>query len=64
MFENTQAFSSFSVDDLHQAKEFYGDKLGLRVSDDGMGLELYLATGGRVFIYPKSDHTPAFSPVR
>ncbi len=59
MFEHNRAFSSFSVDDLQRAREFYGDKLGLNVSDDGMGLELHLATGGRVFIYPKSDHSPA-----
>lgn len=59
MFENTSTFSSFSVDDLQKAKEFYGETLGLNVSDGGMGLELRLATGGRVFIYPKSDHSPA-----
>lgn len=59
MFENNQAFSSFSVNDLQAAKTFYKETLGLNVSDDTMGLELQLATGGRVFIYPKSDHTPA-----
>lgn len=59
MFENTRTFSSFSVDDLQQAKAFYGNTLGLNVSDESMGLELRLATGGLVFVYPKSDHTPA-----
>lgn len=59
MFRNTRTFSSFSVDDLQRAKEFYRDTLGLDVCDESMGLELRLATGGLVFVYPKSDHTPA-----
>ena len=59
MFKKTRAFSSFSVDDLERAHEFYRDVLGLEVSDEQMGLELRLATGGLIFIYPKSDHTPA-----
>ena len=31
MFENTKAFSGFSVNDIPRAKQFYGDTLGLRV---------------------------------
>jgi catechol 2,3-dioxygenase-like lactoylglutathione lyase family enzyme len=53
-------FSSFSVDDLAKAKTFYGDTLGLEVSEeDGMGLELRLALGARAFLYRKDDHRPA-----
>ena len=59
MFRNTKAFSSFSVDDLKRAKEFYGQTLGLEVSETKEGLALRLAGGGQVFIYPKPNHTPA-----
>ena len=33
MFKNTKAFSSFSVDDLEKAKKFYGQTLGLEISE-------------------------------
>lgn len=60
MFEKSRAFSSFSVDDLERAKDFYGGTLGLDVTDEGaMGLTLHLATGADAFIYPKPDHEPA-----
>lgn len=61
MFKKSHAFSSFSVDDLEKAKEFYGHTLGLEVKEQpGMGLKLKLATGGEVFVYPKGkDHEPA-----
>ena len=59
MFENTKAFSSFSVDDLEAAKRFYGQTLDLNVSESEEGLELRLAGGGAVFIYPKPNHEAA-----
>ncbi|MDX1995882.1 MAG: VOC family protein [bacterium] len=61
MFKNHDAFSSFSVSDIPAAKVFYTQTLGLNVSEENdMGLiELRLASGGRVLIYPKPDHTPA-----
>ena len=59
MFSKTKAFSSFSADDLDKAKAFYGQKLGLEVSQTPEGLELKLAGGGQVFIYPKPNHAPA-----
>ena len=59
MFKNTKAFSSFSVDDMQKAKEFYGQTLGLDVSEQEEGLRLRIAGGGEVFIYPKSNHQPA-----
>jgi len=33
MFENTKAFSGFSVDDLAIARKFYGETLGIEVED-------------------------------
>ena len=55
----TGTFGSFSVDDIKEAKEFYGDTLGVDVSEPGEGLQLTFDEGGPVFIYPKDDHEPA-----
>jgi len=59
MFKNTKAFSGFSVNDLRKAKEFYGQTLGLEVSEMPEGLELRISGGARIFIYPKPNHAPA-----
>lgn len=59
MFKDTKAFSSFAVDDVPRAKQFYGETLGLDVTDEMGGLALHLTGGGEVFVYPKPDHTPA-----
>jgi len=62
MFKKSNAFSSFSVNDLEKAKKFYGQTLGVEVSDvPGMSglLQLRLLGGVRVMIYAKPDHTPA-----
>jgi catechol 2,3-dioxygenase-like lactoylglutathione lyase family enzyme len=59
MLEAAKAFSGFSVDDLDGAKHFYGETLGLSVSENPAGLELQLGGGGSVFVYPKPNHEPA-----
>jgi len=59
MFKDAKAFSSFSVNDIERAKEFYGQTLGLKISEMEEGLELRLAGDNRVFLYPKPNHTPA-----
>jgi predicted enzyme related to lactoylglutathione lyase len=59
MFKDARAFSSFSVNDLRSAKQFYGRTLGLEVAETPQGLELHIAGGARVFLYPKPNHTPA-----
>lgn len=59
MLEDTKAFSSFSVNDLKKAKEFYGQTLGLAVSETNEGLGIQIAGGGSIFIYPKDNHSPA-----
>ncbi|HWL64590.1 MAG TPA: VOC family protein [Actinomycetota bacterium] len=60
MFKDAKAFSSFSVNDISKAKDFYGGTLGLEVKEGDMGeLELNLATGATVLIYPKENHQPA-----
>lgn len=58
LFKDAKAFSSFSVTDLRQAKEFYGETLGLDVSETPEGLEVH-TEGTTVFLYPKPNHTPA-----
>lgn len=53
-------FSGFSVKDREEAKKFYTEVLGLTVSEEnGMGLQLHLPQGGKVFVYDKANHTPA-----
>jgi catechol 2,3-dioxygenase-like lactoylglutathione lyase family enzyme len=59
MLEDAHAFSGFSVDDLERAKRFYGETLGLHVSENPAGLELELGGGTTVFVYPKPNHEPA-----
>ena len=55
----SEAFSSFSVNDLKKAEEFYAEKLGVEVEEQEQGLKLAFDGGNNVFIYPKSDHKPA-----
>ena len=59
VLKSSRAFASFSVTDLKEAKKFYTDKLGLEVDETPEGLEMTLEGGTTVFIYPKSNHTPA-----
>ena len=60
MFGNTPAFSGFAVDDIEAARKFYGETLGLKVTDGPMGiLTLELAGDRPTMIYPKPDFTPA-----
>ena len=58
MFKEAKTFSSFSVNDLRRAKEFYGETLGLEVKETPEGLELH-TNNNVVFLYPKPNHTPA-----
>jgi catechol 2,3-dioxygenase-like lactoylglutathione lyase family enzyme len=58
MFKNTKAFTSFSVDDLQKAKQFYGETLGLDVVERPEGLELHIAGSTPVFVYPSDNYTP------
>jgi catechol 2,3-dioxygenase-like lactoylglutathione lyase family enzyme len=59
MFANTRAFSGFSVDDLERARQFYGDTLGIRTSEQNGLMILHLAGGRDTLVYPKPDHVPA-----
>jgi predicted enzyme related to lactoylglutathione lyase len=59
MFANTKAFSGFSVDDVPRAKQFYGETLGLNVSEENGMLTLHIAGDRPTLVYPKPDHVPA-----
>ena len=59
MLADSKAFSGFAVPDLAEARQFYGETLGLRVSEEHGMLQLHLAGGRDVIVYPKPDHTPA-----
>jgi len=58
MLQTNKAFSSFSVNDLQTAKQFYEQTLGLEVDESKEGLELHPGNTN-VFIYPKPNHKPA-----
>ena len=58
MLQTRNAFSSFAVNDLQKAKNFYSQTLGLKVNESEMGLEIHPGDTD-VFIYPKPNHTPA-----
>jgi predicted enzyme related to lactoylglutathione lyase len=56
----TKVFSSFSVDDIEGARNFYGQTLGVNVNDTAEGgLSLEFEGGSNVFLYPKENHEPA-----
>lgn len=59
MFQASNAFSGFSVNDIPKAKEFYGKTLGMKVSEEQGMLHLHIGGGADVLVYPKPNHTPA-----
>lgn len=59
MFGETKAFSGFSVDDIPAARKFYGETLGLKVSEEHNLLTLHVVGGRDIFVYPKPNHVPA-----
>lgn len=62
MLKESKAFSGFSVNNVQEAKNFYGQILGLEVSEvpemHGV-LSLHIAGSSDILIYPKPNHTPA-----
>jgi catechol 2,3-dioxygenase-like lactoylglutathione lyase family enzyme len=59
MFETSKAFSGFSADDIPAAKKFYGETLGLKVTEENGLLTLHIAGDRPTLIYPKENHEPA-----
>lgn len=59
IFKLDESFSTYSIDDVGEARSFYADTLGIDVTDEkegGIGLNL---AGRSVYLYPKEDHKPA-----
>jgi catechol 2,3-dioxygenase-like lactoylglutathione lyase family enzyme len=60
MLDIGKAFSSFLVDDIQKAKEFYGKTLGLELYSGPEGtLVVPLSGGTKALMYPKPNHQPA-----
>ncbi|MGH2956724.1 MAG: VOC family protein [Solirubrobacterales bacterium] len=62
MLEKSEAYSGFAVEDLGDAKQFYGETLGLKttVLDEENGLmQLEHAGGKNTLCYQQADSTPA-----
>lgn len=59
MLKDNYAFSGFSVNNIAECKQFYGDTLGLEIEETPMGLTLKVAGAKEVFVYQKDNHTPA-----
>jgi catechol 2,3-dioxygenase-like lactoylglutathione lyase family enzyme len=59
MLKYTKTFSSYSVSDLAQAKQFYSRVLELEVSETPEGLQLHLDGGTPVFVYRSKVNAPA-----
>jgi predicted enzyme related to lactoylglutathione lyase len=62
MLADSKAFNGFAVPDIEAARKFYGDTLGLEVTEEDMGvtlLTLHLAGDRHTMIYPKPDFEPA-----
>lgn len=59
MLVYTNVFSSYSVNDLQKAKEFYSKILGFPVKESPEGLEMQVTKDYSVFLYAKQDHQPA-----
>jgi catechol 2,3-dioxygenase-like lactoylglutathione lyase family enzyme len=63
MLDPGKAYSGFAVSDLDKARQFYGETLGLEITNLDVGAPqplLELHAGGRaILMYEKSDHAPA-----
>jgi catechol 2,3-dioxygenase-like lactoylglutathione lyase family enzyme len=60
MLNVKKAFSSFLVNDIQKAREFYGKTLGLELSSGPEGtLVVPLSGGTKALMYPKPNHRPA-----
>jgi catechol 2,3-dioxygenase-like lactoylglutathione lyase family enzyme len=59
MLHDSHAFSGFSTNDIEQARQFYGETLGLDITEQMGVLNVTFAGGGVTVIYPKDNHEPA-----
>jgi catechol 2,3-dioxygenase-like lactoylglutathione lyase family enzyme len=59
MFNSSHIFTSFSVNNLEKAKEFYTNVLGLKVNQKEYAMELITNGNNPIMIYPKDNHISA-----
>jgi catechol 2,3-dioxygenase-like lactoylglutathione lyase family enzyme len=59
MFANTKAYSGIGVNDMQKARQFYGETLGLRTSEEYGLLWLHLADDRDTLVYEQPSVTPA-----
>jgi catechol 2,3-dioxygenase-like lactoylglutathione lyase family enzyme len=59
MLGDTRAFSGLAVRDLAEARRFYADTLGLKISEDHGMMWLHLAGGRDTLVYEQADAAPA-----
>ena len=57
MLNAKKAVSSFSVNDIKKAKDFYGNMLGLEIAAGPEGT--LMLSEAKTLIYPKPNHLPA-----
>lgn len=59
MFEQSEPFSGFSVDDIAAAKVFYEQTMEMTVGEDHGMLQLQIRPDVAVLVYPTPNHRPA-----
>jgi predicted enzyme related to lactoylglutathione lyase len=59
VFENSEPFSGFSVDDVPAAKAFYTDVMEMTVREENGMLQLMIRPDVAVLVYPTDHHRPA-----
>ena len=59
MFANTKAYSGIAVDDMGKAREFYGETLGLKTSEEYGLMWLHLAGDRDTLVYEQPNSKPA-----
>lgn len=61
IFTHTRAFSGFSVNDIEKARNFYGEVLGLKITEEMEGsMAIHIEGSSQpIFVYPKKDHVAA-----
>ena len=59
MIDTSKAFSGFAVNDVQAARRFYEEILGMTVAEQYGMLQLTVANGAQVLVYPKPGHEPA-----
>jgi len=59
MFQYQSTFSSYSVNDMAVARQFYRDTLGVEIEETPEGTKLKLPGNQEVFLYQKDNHQPA-----